>query len=485
MLAPRRHLSDIGQCAGLYVSSKDEDESGDPDDYIMEDGIMSDNWNGQQVNMATPDEEVREFYIWKHGKPIFFDNVTVRSANPQFNAKGLIIKPSLDNDGEQSISAGVSTQGPVNDNNLSYTAHLRYGRCFRFGQPYVWITFEAWRTRTGGKKPKGYDLLKACGIDRSQCKGKVCLRFTVLWAKQCPPQRAPMNGFTVGTSTNSQDVVVNGQTMPDFDENAPAYYITKDTTRSVFYIFLQKGSDPVTIGKPSVQGFADNQLMITQSGSAGRGLQLSSDGNKATLEINFQCKPGQEASEQRISVGVDICQGDTMPNDCTLQASSLISYQPVKFSFIKYCLRNPGHRWGYILFTLLLCLTVFGCVLGCVYKYRVEGARQLEIIPGIEGLRVFVAALQGTPMFQSCPCPQFRRPKYETVSQLDDDEGEPGDGLVNSSVSYQGNAADAGAAATIALPRYNLDADDDDDAEIDVEDVLPEDDDDLEDFYAQ
>ena len=39
---------------------------------------MSENWNGQQVNMATADEEVREFYIWKTGgSPIYFDNVTV------------------------------------------------------------------------------------------------------------------------------------------------------------------------------------------------------------------------------------------------------------------------------------------------------------------------------------------------------------------------------------------------------------------------
>ena len=69
------------------------------------------------------------------------------------------------------------------------------------------------------------------------------------------------------------------------------------------------------------------------------------------------------------------------------------------------------------------------------------------------------------------------------MSQLDDDEGEPGDGLVNSSVSYQGNSGLSGAAATIALPRYNLDADEGD--EIDVEDVLPDDDDDLEDFYKE
>ena len=64
----------------------------------MSSGVMSENWNGEQVNMATADEDVREFYLWKTGeeKPVYFDNVTVFSANPQKSSLGPVIKPSLD-----------------------------------------------------------------------------------------------------------------------------------------------------------------------------------------------------------------------------------------------------------------------------------------------------------------------------------------------------------------------------------------------------
>ena len=204
----------------------------------MSSGVMSDNWNGQQVNMATADEDVREFYLWKKGKPIYFDNVTVFSANPQKSEKGAVIKPSLDPDGDDTIESGLAAQGPLRDGDKSFTAHLRYGRCFRYGQPYLWITFEAWNVKKG--KESGYDLLKSCGIPRSNCKGKVCLRFTILWAKQCPPQRKPLKGLTVGTSPNAQDVAVNGVVLDDFNPGNPTYYILKDTRRSVFYVTLTR-----------------------------------------------------------------------------------------------------------------------------------------------------------------------------------------------------------------------------------------------------
>ena len=58
-----RRLADVGRCKGLFIATKAEDEADATDDFIMSSGVMSDNWNGQQVNMATADEDVREFYL--------------------------------------------------------------------------------------------------------------------------------------------------------------------------------------------------------------------------------------------------------------------------------------------------------------------------------------------------------------------------------------------------------------------------------------
>ena len=174
-----RRLSDLGVCKGLNIANVAEDEANSEDNFIMSNGVMSENWNGQQVNMATADEEVREFYIWKTGgSPIYFDNVTVFTANPQKSSMGAVISPTLDNDGDQSIEvSSTKVQGPVGEEKESYTAHLRYGRCFRYGQPYVWITFEAWNVKSSSSgKAKGYDLMKSCGLSKRNCKGKVCLR---------------------------------------------------------------------------------------------------------------------------------------------------------------------------------------------------------------------------------------------------------------------------------------------------------------------
>ncbi len=434
-----RRLADVGRCKGLFVATKAEDEAGSPDDFIMSSGVMSDNWNGQQVNMATADEDVREFYLWKKGKPLYFDNVTVFSANPQKSAKGAVIKPSLDPDGDDTIEAGLAVQGPVGDGDKSFTAHLRYGRCFRYGQPYLWITFEAWNVKKG--KEAGYDLLDSCGISRSNCKGKVCLRFTVLWAKQCPPQRMPLKGLTVGTSPNAHDVAVNGAVLDEFDPSNPTYYILKDTLRSVFYVTLtrsgsSKGSS-FTIGKPSVQGFADNQLIITQSGTAGRGIKLERGGDSGRLEINFQCKPGRPASEQRISVNLDICIADTEPADCTLQNSELVAAESVEFSFVKYCVKNPSHQFGFWLFVLSVVLSVGTCVFGCAYNYQVLGHRSIDILPGIDVLRAVIAAAHRTGLLRGCPCPCDGGAKYQTLGQIDEDDEAP-DGLNDSSYSYQG-----------------------------------------------
>ena len=485
-----------------------------------------------RTHAHTPQHDLPQFYIWKAGsKPIYFDNVTVFSANPQRSTKGAVIKPSLDEDGGvdgQTIEEGLAVQGPVGEDDKAFTAHLRYGRCFRYGQPYLWITFEAWKTKKG--KDKEYDLLKACGIPKSSCKGKVCLRFTILWAKQCPPQRSPLKGFSVGTSQNAQDVAVNGEVLPEFNPDNPQYYILKDTTRSVFYLTLTRGGtrDDITIGKPSVQGFADNQLMITQSGTAGRGVQLSPGGDKGMLEINFQCKPGQGASQQRITVNLDICVADTIPGDCSLQNSELASAQSVQFSFIKYCLKNPSSSlsfWIFFIFSILLAGT---CGLGCVYNFQVLGNRGIDIIPGIDVLRAAIAACHRTSLFRSvsrfllyftlcftvlrlisshssvifafccdlvnililffpppnysqCPCPQTQ--KYQTLGQIDEDDEAP-DGLQDSSFSYQSSAGDGKTTAEIAMPRRNDDGNntlDEDDPFADV----PVDEDDLSGFYDE
>ena len=433
-----RRLADVGRCKGLFVATKAEDEAESADDFIMSSGVMSDNWNGQQVNMATADEDVREFYLWKKGDPLYFDNVTVFSANPQKSEKGAVIKPSLDPDGDDTIESGLNTQGPIGDGDKSFTAHLRYGRCFRYGQPYLWITFEAWNVKKG--KQSGYNLLKSCGIDRSSCKGKVCLRFTILWAKQCPPQRKPLKGLTVGTSRNARDVAINGAVLDDFDPSNPTYYILKDTLRSVFYISLSSGvgssSGGFTIGKPSVQGFADNQLVITQSGTAGRGIKLQPGGDFGKLEINFQCKPDRPASEQRISVNLDICIDGTEPADCTLQNSELVASESVEFSFIKYCVKNPAHQFGYWLFVFFVILSTSTCIFGCAYNYQVLGHRSIDILPGIDVLRALIAAAHRTGLLRNCPCPWGNVAKYQTLGQIDEDDDAP-DGLNDSSYSYQ------------------------------------------------
>ena len=58
-----RRLADIGRCKGLFIANKAQDEAGNDDDFIMESGVMSNNWNGQTVNMATADEDVREVSV--------------------------------------------------------------------------------------------------------------------------------------------------------------------------------------------------------------------------------------------------------------------------------------------------------------------------------------------------------------------------------------------------------------------------------------
>ena len=458
--------SDIGQCKGLNVANVAEDEATSDDQYIMRNGIVNQNWNGQVVNMATADEEVREFYMWKTGgTPVFFDNVTVSTANPQHATLGKILSPTLDNDGDQSFEVSDSlTQGPVGEDKEAYTAHLRYGRCFRYGQPYVWITFEAWNTKGKGKD-KGYDLLKSCGLRKSTCKGKVCLRFTLLWAKQCPPQRSPQLGLNVGTSPTSVNVIYNGETKEEFLANAPTYYVLKDTMRSVLYFTYDKrfGRNPITLGKPSVQGFADNQLMITQSGSLGRGAQLTAGGEQATLDINFKCKPDMGPSTQRITVGIDICVDGTPSQECSLQNSELVAAQSLKFSFVKYCLHNPGHNWGYRLFVLFCVLVVLRCVFGCVFNWKVKGHRDLELIPGMSMCRHCLNQLYRTGFLNRCPCPAWMSGlQYQTLNQMDDDDMEQrngastenddaDDGLQqDSSFSYQDNGS---ATVRIDLPR--------------------------------
>ena len=487
-----RRLSDLGVCKGLNIANVAEDEANSEDNFIMSNGVMSENWNGQQVNMATADEEVREFYIWKTGgSPIYFDNVTVFTANPQKSSMGAVISPTLDNDGDQSIEvSSTKVQGPVGEEKESYTAHLRYGRCFRYGQPYVWITFEAWNVKSSSSgKAKGYDLMKSCGLSKRNCKGKVCLRFTVLWAKQCPPQRSPQLGLNVGTSGTSVNVAYNGETKSDFDPMSPTYYILKDTTRSVFYINYDKlgGRDDITLGKPSVQGFADNQLMITQSGTAGRGVQMTAGGEKATLEINFQCKPGMGPSTQRISVGIDVCVADTPPNECSLQNSELIASQSIKFSFVKYCLKNPSHNIGWWIFTLFIFVSSLTCIYGCVHNFQVKGHRNIDIIPGAGMLREVLAACHRNGFLSACPCPSWLGlgPKYQTLGQLDEDEDDEGapDGLQqDSSFSYQDDGPSDNTTVKIGLPRTNkkdaLDA-----AEHDpFADMPVSDEDDLDDF---
>jgi hypothetical protein len=459
-----RKLSDVGVCSGLNIANVAEDEATSDDQFIMRDGVVSENWNGQVVNMATADEEVREFYMWKNGgAPVYFDNVTVSTANPQHATLGKIIKPTLDNDGDQSFEVTSSkSQGPVGEEKEAYTAHLRYGRCFRYGQPYVWITFEAWNTRSKNKG-KGYDLFQSCGLKKSNCKGKVCLRFTLLWAKQCPPQRSPQLGLNVGTSPLSVNVAYNGETKSEFDPSAPTYYILKDTMRSVLYFNYDKtfGGSPVTLGKPSVQGFADNQLVITQSGSLGRGTTLTAGGEQASLDINFKCKPGVNPSTQRITVGIDVCVDGTPVQDCSLQNSEFIAAQSLKFSFMKYCLHNPGHNWSFRFFLLFVVVASTSCVLGCVFNWKVKGHRDLEVIPGMSVVRQCLNQMHQSELLSNCPSWMgLGGLKYQTLNQMDDDDNmgsggshaqEAEDGLQqDSSFSYQDDGA---ATVRIDMPR--------------------------------
>jgi hypothetical protein len=457
-----RKLSDIGVCSGLNIANVAEDEATSDDQFIMRDGQVSENWNGKIVNMATADEEVREFYMWKTGgTAVYFDNVTVSTANPQHATLGKILSPTLDNDGDQSFEVSTTkAQGPVGEGNKAYTAHLRYGRCFRYGQPYVWITFEAWNTR-GKDKENGYNLLKSCGLSKSNCKGKVCLRFTLLWAKQCPPQRSPQLGLNVGTSPNSVNIVYNGETKDAFDPGSPSYYILKDTMRSVLYFNYDKtfGRNPITLGKPSVQGFADNQLVITQSGTLGRGAQLIpgvSDQSMASLDINFKCKPDVAPSTQRITVGIDICVDGTPVKDCSLQNSEFIAAQSLKFSVMKYCLHNPSHNWGLRLFILFVVVTFLSCIFGCMFNWKVNGHRDLEVIPGVGMIRQCLSQAHRKGMLAKCPSWMgFSGLKYQTLNQMDDDDDsdihEAADGLQqDSSFSYQENGS---ATIRINMPR--------------------------------
>jgi hypothetical protein len=268
----------------------------------------------------------------------------------------------------------------------------------------------------------------------------------------------------------------------------------KDTSKSTFFINFDKmgGTDDIVLGKPSVQGFADNQLMITQSGTAGRGIQMSTSGKQATLEINFICKPGMLPSTQRISVGIDVCVADTPPNECSLQNSELVLSQSVEFSFIKYCLKNPSHDVGFWLFCLFVIVSSSTCFAGCYHNFTVKGHRNVDILPGADMIRSVLAACHRNGFLSCCPCPSWITggQKYQTLGQLDEDvEEEAPDGLEqDSSFSYQDDN-DSSTSVKISLPRTNkreaLDAEEsdpfadipaDDDDEDQYEDFLNGDD---------
>ena len=214
----------FGKCEGLNIASMAKTDNYD----VMRDGQIVHPWDGvPQANLATADEYDRQFYVTKKGVPLYFNNVSVHHANPYLKHKGYIIKPSLQNDGGQSLTSSTEPQGPVSmAKNGTFTAHLQYGHCRRLGQPYVWITFEIWKdSGKSGKDAKG--IMETCNIDPNTCQGKVCVRFSILWAKQCPKKRHPRHGLNIGTSSSARDVVTNGKATDEFNIDSPFYYVTK------------------------------------------------------------------------------------------------------------------------------------------------------------------------------------------------------------------------------------------------------------------
>ena len=137
---------------------------------------------------------------------------------------------------------------------------------------------------------------------------------------------------------------------------------------------------------------------------------------------------------------LDICIADTQPADCTLQNSELVAAESVEFSFVKYCVKNPSHQFGFWLFILFVVLSVGTCIFGCAYNYQVLGHRSIDIVPGIDVLRAIIAAAHRTGLLRGCPCPWGSGAKYQTLGQIDEDDEAP-DGLNDSSYSYQGSGA--------------------------------------------
>ena len=458
----------FGKCEGLNIASMAKTDNYD----VMRDGQIVHPWDGvPQANLATADEYDRQFYVTKKGVPLYFNNVSVHHANPYLKHKGYIIKPSLQNDGGQSLTSSTEPQGPVSmAKNGTFTAHLQYGHCRRLGQPYVWITFEIWKdSGKSGKDAKG--IMETCNIDPNTCQGKVCVRFSILWAKQCPKKRHPRHGLNIGTSSSARDVVTNGKATDEFNIDSPFYYVTKATPKTKFFISVneigQKKDDGVILGKPTVQGFAENQLVVTQGGTAGQGGLVHMSGRPLVLELNFQCVKGTIASVQRITVGIDICRKNTPAAQCTLSDSGVIEYRSVMFSLLKYCGEDPGGSFAYHVFITFLFLSIFMCGTGCYYKYRVLGSRNMEILPGIDFLRSCAGAMATISCFKSCFTKGIR---YSTLDGADhivddfDDDSFIDDGMNDSSVGYQSSVS-------IGLARRGEYGDEDlDDEELDLDD---------------
>ena len=433
----------FNKCKGLNIASMSKTQNFD----VMKDGAIVHPWDGiPQANLATADEYDRQFYISKNGVPLYFNNVTVHHANPYMKHRGSVIKPTLQKDLGQSIIVSDKPQGPISSlTNGTFTAHLQYGHCRRQGQPYVWITFEVWKD-TGASGPDAKGLMETCGIDPNACHGNICARFSILWAKQCPRKRHPREGLSVGTSSGSRDVVENGKATGEFNVDSPSYYVTKDTAKSRVFISVkgkgQKGDMGVVLGKPTVQGFAENQLVVTQGGTAGQGGVIMDGSRPLVLELNFQCVKGAVASEQRITVGIDVCKLSTPAGQCTLSNSDEIEYRSVMFSILKYCGEDPGSSFASRVFLVFFFLVLFGCTSGCYYKYKV-GSRNIEIIPGVDILRSCASCLAAIPIFKDCLTPGV---KYSTLDGQDvmddfDDESFIDDGMNDSSVGYQSSVS--------------------------------------------
>ena len=435
----------FGKCKGLNIASVAKTTSYD----VMKDGSIIHPWDGvPQANLATADEYDRQFYITKDGVPLYFNNVTVHHANPYMKHKGYVIKPTLQNDGGQSIAVSDKPQGPIsNVQNGTFTAHLQYGHCRRQGQPYVWITFEIFKD-TGVSGPAAKGLMETCGISPEQCQGNVCVRFSILWAKQCPKKRHGRQGLSVGTSSSARDVVENGMAVGEFNVDTPTYYVTKDTQKTKFFVWVkgkgEKGDMGVVLGKPTVQGFAENQLIVTQGGTAGQGGVIMDGSRALTLEMNFECVKNTIASQQRITVGIDVCKLSTNPAECSLSDSDSIEYQSVMFSILKYCGEDPGGTFAYHVFLVFFFLSLFGCVTGCFYKHRVLGSRNIEMLPGVDILRSCATSLAGIPCLKQCLTPGI---KYSTLEGHDegiddfDDESFIDDGINDSSIGYQSSVS--------------------------------------------